>query len=75
MEVPMSFRRITAAALASALVGAALGVVLPGRAQAEKLPVDCSGRNTACFDYRTCSWWVNHECWQWTTQYWYWYRT
>lgn len=42
-------------------------------AQAEKLPVDCSGRVGLCYEYSRCTE-GSLRCTEWTTTYWYWYR-
>jgi hypothetical protein len=66
-------RRIAAISLLSIMLGAVLGLGSPKAAQAEKLPVDCSGRRTDCFSSRTCTEWVDHRCIEITSRFWYWY--
>jgi hypothetical protein len=66
-------RRTLAFTLLSLMLGAVLGLVEPGKAQAEKLPVDCSGRKSDCTTVRNCTQWVNHVCHEYTTNLWYWY--
>ncbi|HWA55977.1 MAG TPA: hypothetical protein VG692_01925 [Gemmatimonadales bacterium] len=59
---------------AAALVaGGALALIQPTSAQAEKTPVDCSGRRTECTTIRNCTEWHDHVCYELTTSFWYWY--
>lgn len=61
--------------LVGGLTGAALGLMTPQVAAAEKLPVDCSGRYTDCFERKQCTKYVEHQCTERTTEFWYWYYT
>jgi hypothetical protein len=63
-------------AVAGLLGAAVAGVALtPARAQAEKLPVDCSGRGPLCKEIIRCEEYVNvTRCGTYETIYWYWYR-
>ncbi len=65
--------RVLAFSLLSILLGAVLGIGSPGTARAEKTPVDCSGRRSDCYTYRSCTEWADHRCLEITTRYWYWY--
>ncbi len=73
----MSFRIVTAGWF---LAGTALAVlaglfVRPAPLNAQKLPVDCSGRATECYTHRTCAEWVqNNRCLEYHTEVWRWYR-
>lgn len=66
-------RRFSLLSLLAFVLGGALALARPGTAQAEKLPVDCSGRKSSCTDVRNCTRWVDHVCYEYTTSYWYWY--
>lgn len=54
-------------------LGGVLAALSPSPAEAEKLPVDCSGRKTDCTTIRNCTKWVDHVCYEYTTNFWYWY--
>jgi hypothetical protein len=41
--------------------------------EATKLPVDCSGRASLCYEYSRCTE-GGIRCTEWTITYWYWYR-
>jgi len=66
-------RTIASISVLGITLGAVFGLSRPRVAQAEKLPVDCSGGRAECYTYRTCSQWVNHRCFEIDTRYWYWY--
>lgn len=66
-------RRFLLLSLLSFGAGSAFALAYPSIAEAEKLPVDCSGRKSSCTDVRSCSQWINHVCYEYTTTYWYWY--
>ncbi len=40
--------------------------------EATKLPVDCSGRKSLCYEYSRCTE-GTLRCTEWTKTYWYWY--
>jgi hypothetical protein len=62
--------------LVGGLTGAALGLMTPDTAVAEKLPVDCSGRYTDCFERKLCTRYnAEHNCTERTTEIWHWYAT
>jgi hypothetical protein len=62
--------------LASGLTAAVLSLAAPQKVQAEKLPVDCSGRYKDCFERRQCTLYnQDHRCIQRTTDMWYYYYT
>ncbi len=42
-------------------------------AEAQKLPVDCSGRASLCYEYSRCTE-GTVRCTEWPVTYWYWYR-
>jgi hypothetical protein len=65
--------KVAAVSLLSMLLGAVLGVGNPRAAQAQKLPVDCSGRKSDCHTQRNCTQWSAHTCYEFTTNKWYWY--
>jgi hypothetical protein len=69
----MRFRSLALVPLLGGALGATLALAVPRTMVAEKLPVDCSGRRTSCFERRTCTRWVDHNCTERTTDYWYWY--
>jgi hypothetical protein len=69
----MRIRSLALVPLLGGVLGAALALTVPRTAVAEKLPVDCSGRRTSCFERRTCTQWVDHVCTERTTEFWYWY--
>ncbi len=54
-------------------LGAGLALVRPTPADAQKLPVDCSGRKSSCTTIRNCTQWLDHVCYEYTTSFWYWY--
>jgi hypothetical protein len=66
-------RRIITFSLVSTLLGAVLGLAAPPKARAQKLPVDCSGRKSSCTTVRVCSEWHDHVCYEFQTNFWYWY--
>lgn len=66
-------RRAIAFALLSVLLGAIAGLAGPRKAEAEKLPVDCSGRKTDCKLVKGCTEWHDHVCYEYTSNMWYWY--
>ncbi len=70
-----SLRRFLVLSVLSFGLGGALALAHPNAAQAEKLPVDCSGRFSTCTTIRNCTQWVDHVCYEFTTDYWYWYNT
>lgn len=60
--------------LAAGLTGAVLGLTVPQTAAAEKLPVDCSGKYTDCFERKLCTKYnAEHACVERTTEYWHYY--
>jgi len=67
-------RKAIAVSLLGIMLGAVLGIGSPGAARAQKTPVDCSGHSSDCFTYRRCTQWVDHQCMEITTDYWYWYN-
>jgi hypothetical protein len=67
-------RRTILTALLGAALGAVAGLGTPASARAQKLPVDCSGNKLSCFDYRHCTLWQDHTCYEWTTDFWYYYK-
>jgi hypothetical protein len=74
----MRFTSLTLLPLAGGLAGAALGLTVPQVAQAEKerLPVECSGRYTDCFERKLCTRYNSeHACIERTTEMWHYYPT
>ncbi len=69
----MRFRQLALIPAAGLLAGTAIAGLAPRPAQAEKLPVDCSGRKTSCYEQRSCSQWINHVCYEYTSYFWQWY--
>ncbi len=69
----MRVRHLALLPVVAGVLTSALALFAPATAAAEKLPVDCSGRRTSCFEQRTCSRWDAHQCVERTTEYWYWY--
>ncbi|MFN8651746.1 MAG: hypothetical protein U0133_07570 [Gemmatimonadales bacterium] len=70
-----SIRRFLVLSILSFGLGGTVALVHPSTAEAEKLPVDCSGRFSTCTTIRSCSEWHDHICYEYTTDYWYWYFT
>ncbi len=68
-----STRRFLLLAVLGLGLGAALALLHPTTAAAEKLPVDCSGRRSDCTSVRNCTQWQDHVCYEYTTNFWYWY--
>jgi hypothetical protein len=69
----MLFRSLAFAPLLAGALGATVALATPRPAAAEKLPVDCSGRRSSCYERRQCTRYVEHVCVERTTEYWYWY--
>ena len=70
----MRFRSLALIPLLGGILGATLALTLPSTAVAEKLPVDCSGRKTSCFERRQCTRYnSDHQCVERTTDFRYWY--
>lgn len=60
--------------LVGAITGVAIAVATPQPVAAEKLPVDCSGRYTDCFEQRQCTKYnAEHVCTERTVLIWHWY--
>lgn len=68
-----SIRKSLLLAVLSLGLGAGFAFFGPSTAQAEKLPVDCSGRKSDCTSVRNCTQWLDHVCYEYTTNFWYWY--
>lgn len=73
----MRFPSLALIPLAGGLTGALIGLSVPQTVQAEKrLPVECSGRYTDCFERRVCSRYnSDHECIERITEIWHYYPT
>lgn len=74
----MRFPSLSLLPLAGGLAGAVLGLTVPQVLKAEKarLPVECSGRYTDCFERRVCTKWNSeHACVERTTEIWHYYAT
>ena len=67
-------RRTILTVLLGSVLGTGAGLASPAAATAQKLPVDCSGNKLSCFDYRHCTQWLDHVCYEWTTDFWYYYK-